>query len=99
MSRFLKVFAIALLSIFVLVPAASAQHRVFLSGGFVGFGPGWGWYGPGWGWYGPGWYGPWGWGYPYTYAPTPSSGQVNLLTSRRTRSSTSMGAMPEPLET
>jgi hypothetical protein len=81
MSRFLKVFAIALLSIFVLVPAASAQHRVFISGGFVGFGPGRGWYGPGWGWYGPGWYGPWGWGwgYPYAYAPTPSSGQVKLV--------------------
>jgi hypothetical protein len=79
MSRLLKVLAIALLSIFVLVPAASAQHRVFVSGGFVGSGPGWGWYGPGWGWYGPGWYGPWGWGYPYAYAPIPSSGQVKLV--------------------
>ena len=72
MSRFLKVFAIALLSIFVLVPAASAQHRVFVSGGFVGFGPGWGWYGPG-------WYGPWGWGYPYAYERVPASGQVKLV--------------------
>ena len=82
MSRFLKVLAVALLSVFVLVPAASSQHRVFVSGGFVGFGPGWGWYGPGWGWYGPGWYGPYGWGwwgYPYAYSPGPTSGQVRLV--------------------
>ena len=77
MSRFLRVLAIALLSIVVLVPAASAQHRVFVSGGFVGFGPGWAWYGPGWGWYGP-W--GWGWGYPYyAYAPGPPSGEVKLV--------------------
>ena len=79
MARVLRVLAVALLSIFVLVPAASAQHRVFVSGGFVG--PGWGWYGPGWGWYGPGWYGPWGWGwgYPYAYEAIPASGQVRLV--------------------
>jgi len=69
MSRLLKVLAIALLAILVFVPAASAQHRVFVSGGFVGFGPGW---------YGPGWYG-WGWGYPYAYAPGPSSGEVKFV--------------------
>jgi hypothetical protein len=72
MSRYLKLSAIALLSLFFLVPAASAHF----SGGFVGgFGPGWGWYGPGWGWYGP--YG-WGGGYGYGYAPVPNSGQVKL---------------------
>ena len=73
MTRLLKVSAIALLSLFILVPAASAHFR----GGFVGvYGPGWGWYGPGWGWYGP--YGGWGWGYPYGYAPAPNAGQVRL---------------------
>ena len=79
MARVLRVLAIALLSIFVLVPAASAQHRLLVSGGFVG--PGWGWYGPGWGWYGPGWYSPWGWGwgYPYAYEAIPASGQVRLV--------------------
>src|SRR4029077_13436755 len=72
MSRYLKLSAIALLSLFFLVPAASAHFR----GGFVGgYGPGWGWYGPGWGWYGP--YG-WGWGYGYGYAPVPNSGQVKI---------------------
>jgi hypothetical protein len=72
MSRVLKVSTIALLSLFFLVPAASAHFR----GGFVGFyGPGWGWYGPGWGWYSP--YG-WGWGYPYAYAPAPNVGQVKI---------------------
>jgi hypothetical protein len=79
MSRLLKVSALALLSILVLVPAASAQHRFVVSGGFAGFGPGWGWYGPGWGWYGPGWYGNWGWGYPYAYAPIPDAGRVKLV--------------------
>ena len=72
MFRYLKLSAIALLSLFFLVPAASAHFR----GGFVGgYGPGWGWYGPGWGWYGP--YG-WGWGYGYGYAPVPNSGQVKI---------------------
>ena len=65
MSRFLKLSALALLSLFVLVPAASAHFR----GGFVGV------YGPGWGWYGP--YG-WGWGYPYAYAPAPNTGEVKI---------------------
>jgi len=73
MPRFLKMSAIALLSLFLLVPAASAHFR----GGFVGvYGPSWGWYGPGWGWYGP--YG-WGWGYPYGYAPVPNSGEVKIV--------------------
>jgi hypothetical protein len=72
MARVLKVSAIALLSLFFLVPAASGHFR----GGFVGYyGPGWGWYGPGWGWYGP--YA-WGWGYPYAYAPAPYVGQVKI---------------------
>jgi len=72
MSRFLKLSAIALLSLFFLVPAASAHFR----GGFAGaYGPGWGWYGPGWGLYGP--YG-WGWGYPYGYAAIPNHGEVKL---------------------
>lgn len=76
MSRFLKISAIALLSLFFLVPGASAQRGRgfggrggFYGGGYRGFygggyGGGWGlgWYGPGWGWYGPGW----GWGY-YPY--------------------------------
>ena len=72
MSRLFKMSAIALLSLFFLVPAASAHFR----GGFVGgFGPGWGWYCPGWGWYGP--YG-WGWGYPYGYAAIPNRGEVKI---------------------
>lgn len=72
MSRFLKMSAIALLSLFFLMPAASAQFRR----GFVGvYGPGWGWYGPGWGWYGP-W--GWGWGYSYGYAPIPNRGEVKI---------------------
>jgi hypothetical protein len=72
MSRLFKMSAIALLSLFFLVPAASAHSR----GGFVGvYGPGWGWYGPGWGWYGP--YG-WGWGYPYGYAAILNRGEVKI---------------------
>jgi hypothetical protein len=70
MSRFVKLSAVAVLSLFLLVPAASAHFR----GGFVGvYGPGWGWYGPGWGWYGP-----YGWGYAYGYAPVPNSGEVKI---------------------
>lgn len=75
MSRILKLSGIALLSLFFLVPVASAQH---FRGGFV-YGPGWGWYGPGWGW---GWYGPYGygWGYPYggEYGPVQRTGEVKL---------------------
>jgi hypothetical protein len=78
MSRFLKTAAIALLALFFLVPAASAQR----GGGFVGHG-GFGWrggfygggfYGGGWGWYGPGW--GWGWGgyYPYYWGGSPYYG-------------------------
>lgn len=77
MSRILKLSGIALLALFFLVPAASAQR---FRGGFV-YGPGWGWYGPGWGWYG-GWYGPYayGWGYPYgyEYGPAKRTGEVKL---------------------
>lgn len=83
MPRFWKLFAIALLAFFAIVPAASAQRGGF--GGHGGFGEhgGFGWrggghyggggfYGGGWGWggYGPGWgwYGPgWGWGWDYPY--------------------------------
>ena len=83
MSRFLKVSAIALLALFFLVPAASAQR----GGGFVGHGGfgghggfygrgfyGGGYYGGGWGWYGPGW--GWGWGgyYPYYWDGDPYYG-------------------------
>jgi hypothetical protein len=84
MSRFLKVFAIGLLAIFIMVPVASAQRR---GGGFHGgrgfYGGGWGggWYGPGWGWYGP----YYGYGaYPYWgryyggYESAPRSGEVKI---------------------
>lgn len=76
MSRYLKISGIVLLSLFFLVPSASAQFRR----GF-GYGPGWGWYGGGWGWYGP-----WGWGYPYYggyygygYAPGGAAGKVKFV--------------------
>lgn len=85
MSRFLKVFAIALLAIFVMVPAASAQRGGggfhgggfhgggFHGGGFRGGGfyGGRGFYGGGWGlgWWGPGW--GWGWYGPYGYGAYP----------------------------
>lgn len=81
MSRFLKVFGVALLSLFILVPAASAHFHAGFVGGY--YGPGWGWYGPAWGWYGPGWgwYGPYGWGagYGYGYSPVPNAGQVKFV--------------------
>jgi len=72
MSRFLRMSAIALLSLFFLVPAASAQRGGgfgwrcgFYGGGYYGGGWGLGWYGPGWGW-GWGGYYPYYWdGYPY----------------------------------
>jgi hypothetical protein len=81
MSRFLKVFAIAALALFIIVPVASAQRGFGGRGGFYrgGFyGGGWGWYGPGWGW---GWYGPygWGWGYPYGYSPYGDEGKVKIV--------------------
>jgi hypothetical protein len=66
MSRFLRMFAIALLALFIIVPAASAQRGFYGGRGYYGggWGGGWGgWYGPGWG---LGWYGPY-WGYPYGY--------------------------------
>jgi hypothetical protein len=72
MSRFLKIFALALLSLVFLAPPASAQFR---RGFGRVYGPAWGWYGPGWGWYGP--YG-WGWGYGYGYAPVARSGEVKF---------------------
>ena len=81
MSRFLKLIGIALLALFIIVPAASAQR----GGGFVGRGGfysgggfygGWGWYAPPWGWYGP--YG-WGWSYPYAYGPVGYKGDVKIV--------------------
>ena len=72
MSRFLKMFALALLAFLIIVPVASAQRGGGFGGrgGFGGHGSyGGGFYGGGWGWYGPGWgwYGPYAWGYPYGY--------------------------------
>jgi hypothetical protein len=77
MSRFLRMSAIALLALFIIVPAASAQ-RGFYGRGY--YGGGWGWYGPGWGY---GWYGPYG-GYPYGYGygyygSGPRFGDVKIL--------------------
>ncbi len=68
---------IALVSLFVSAPAASAMvagPHVVIRGGFYGPGWGWGWYGPAW--YGPGWYmvGP---GY-YYYGP--DAGNVKIVT-------------------
>ena len=69
---------IALASLFISAPAASAMvagPHVAIRGGFYGPGWGWGWYGPAW--YGPGWYGWWGPGY-YYYGP--DSGKVKIVT-------------------
>lgn len=70
MNRFLKYSAIALLSLLMMAPMASAQRgRIIVRGGF--------------GFYGPGWYGAWGWGPywgPYGYYPSPSAGQVKIET-------------------
>jgi len=79
MSRFLRILAIALLALFIIVPAASAQ-RGFYGRGFYGggWGGGYGWYGPGWG---LGWYGPY-WGYPYAngyYGAGPRYGDVKIV--------------------
>ena len=85
MAPILKFSAIALLASLLIVPTVSAQpHGGFVGGGFVSYGPGWGWYGPGWGSYGPswGWYGGpywWGWGYPYAYGPVSYVGQVKFV--------------------
>lgn len=93
MSRFLKMFAIALLALFIIVPAASAQRGGFGGhggfggrGGFYGgggyYGGGWGlgWYGPSWGWdgYYPYWGYPYGYGYGYGYSSTPRYGDVKF---------------------
>jgi hypothetical protein len=74
MSRYLKLSMIALLALVFIVPAASAQRRVFI-GGY--FGPGFYgpvWYGPGWGWYGPG---------PYAYERAPITGSVKINTKMK----------------
>lgn len=74
MNRYLKYFAIALLGLAVLVPAASARPVVFVRGYF---GPGW--YGPGYyGWYGPA-YGP----YAYAAYPAPNAGKVKFDTKMK----------------
>jgi len=81
MSRFLKMFAIALLALFIIVPVASAQRGWGFRGGFYGrgwYGPGWGWYGPGWGWYGPYWGYPYEYGYYGPYSPGPRYGNVKI---------------------
>jgi hypothetical protein len=78
MSRFLKMSAIALLALFFLVPAASAQRggAFVVRGGF--YGGGWGWYGPGWGWGWGGYYPYYGWGYPYEYGSSQRYGDVKI---------------------
>jgi hypothetical protein len=81
MSRFLRMFAIALLALFIIVPAASAQRGFGGRGGFYGggyYGAGWGlgWYGPGWGW--GGYYPYWGGYYPYEYRSAPRFGDVKI---------------------
>ena len=78
MSRFLKVFAIALLALLMVAPMASAQR-----GGRVGFRGGFGFRGPaffGYGW-GPYW-GYWGgpYGYPYGYYGGAAMGEVKIET-------------------
>lgn len=82
MSRILKFSAIALLSVFMFVPPASAHpHSGVVVGGGFGYGPGWGWYGPAWGWYGTGWwYGPYS-GYPYAYYP--DAGAVKIVNTAK----------------
>ncbi len=100
MSRFLKFFAIALFSMLLLVPAASAQRgggRGFGGGGFGGrgfgargFGGGFGWGGWGGGYFGPGWgwYDPYwygyGWGYPY-YAYGPAESSGSVKIEKAPR--------------
>jgi hypothetical protein len=73
MTGYLKYFAIALLGLAVVVPAASARPVVFVRGYF---GPGW--YGPAYyGWYGPGYVGP------YVVAPSPDTGKVKFDTKMK----------------
>jgi hypothetical protein len=76
MTRYLKYFAIALLGLAVLAPAASARP-VFV-GGY--FGPGWYGYGPAYyGWYGPAYYGP----YAYAAYPSANVGKVKFDTKMK----------------
>jgi hypothetical protein len=73
MTRYMKYSAMALLSLAILVPAASAHPRIFV-GGY--FGPGF--YGPAYyGWYGPGYYAP------YAFAPAPYLGKVKIDTKMK----------------
>ncbi len=80
MFRFWKAPLIAVMALgtmLISAPQASAARVVF-RGGFRGGFYGGGWYGPGWGWgYGPAWYGPGfygGWGY------GPPEGKVKIET-------------------
>ena len=81
MTRYWKYFAMVLLSLAILVPAASAHPRIFV-GGYFGpgfYGPAYyGWYGPAYyGWYGPAYYAP------YTFAPAPYLGKVKIDTKMK----------------
>jgi len=76
MARFLKLSGIALLALFFLVPAASAQRGAVFVGHGGYYGGGWGWYGPGWGW-GWGGYYPY-YGYGYGYESLPHYGDVKI---------------------
>jgi hypothetical protein len=73
MNRYWKYLAMVLLAGAVIVPAASAQPRIFV-GGY--FGPGF--YGPAYyGWYGPGYYAP------YAVVPTSNVGKVKFDTKMK----------------
>jgi hypothetical protein len=73
MTRYLKYFAMGLLGLAVLVPAASARPVVFVRGYF---GPGW--YGPAYyGWYGPAYVAP------YAAIPGPYAGKVKFDTKMK----------------
>lgn len=81
MSRFWKAPAIAALALgtlFISTPSASAMIRGGFRGGFRGGYVGRGWYGGGWGlgWgWGPGWYA--GWGPGYYWGPGPGKVKIN----------------------
>jgi PEGA domain-containing protein len=70
MSRYLKLFMIALLAVVCIAPVASARPFVVVGG----------YYGPAY--YGPAWYGP-GWGAPYGYVRGPVTGSVKFDTKMK----------------
>jgi hypothetical protein len=105
MFRFWKlpvITAIALGSMFMSTPAASAQVTATPVAFRVGFRGGWGygggWYGPRWGWgWGPGWY---AWGYPGYYGYGfygPSAGKVKIVTHDKNASVYVDGGLVGPL--